>query len=519
MRESFVNGASSSGDGDRPDGGADARPRWAAYVTPEGEEAELMRSAPPPASPRTGDDGEGTTAVAPEQRPAVEMDSWPSDTHGGAVNASASTINTEQTAEWPVYQDDAGGLRDDHDGTGGVRGDDPRAHHDEPRGAAIAPWRRPRFRDRPRGWWVLALAGQYASASASPARGGVAFSGAGVGSGAYVSTAQGAAGSRARTTRGLIAAGLALLLLGLALGRIFFQSSPAAAPSATPTVPAVAPAVFAPVTGPSLVAKRVLGARAGLAQPRAAAVLPDGRIVVADTANSRLVILDSGGRPLRDVHPSGGVLQQPFAVVAHGGSIYVLDAGRGAIERYTLDGRYAGDVIRGPALGSARGMAIGPEGRFYVANPLNNSIQIVAPDGTLAPAITSPLGAGPGQFNQPSDVAVGPDGIIYIMDSQNGRIEALTRGGAFVGQWAAPHADTLFSSRLLLLAGGRIMLSDPSGGLLLYAPAGGAPEREAITVAGQSQASPQPLGLALLPNGNILAVDGRGNQLLVVTPA
>lgn len=466
----------------------------------------------------------------------------------GAHAETARTIHSEDTAEWPAYRDDGDVHDGESDGAFLNEPDDIQAgsygysdaqsgsygYSDEPdddqtgegkaEGVSLThaatpsgPGRRPRFRDRQRGWWMQALADdQSAGATDASLPAGDA---AGSGDAAYVTPLRSAQAGphlarKTRMIRGLIAAGAALFIIGVVVGRLTAPSASVATPPVT-VAPTATAQVFAPSAGAAMTVNQVLGAQVGLAQPRAAAVLPDGRIVVADTGNSRLVILRPDGRLLRSIRPGPNALQQPYAIEERGGFLYVLDAARGAIEKYTTAGNFVTELIRNAALVDARGMAAGPDGRFYIANPLTNSIQIVAPDGKLDSPISSPLGAGPGQFNQPSDVAVGADGTIYVMDSQNGRIEALTPGGAFVAQWPAPHSDTIFSVHLLLPADGRIIASDPSGGLLLYGAAGGSPTREAISTAGQAE----PLGLALLPHGRILVVDGRGNRLLVVTPS
>ena len=45
------------------------------------------------------------------------------------------------------------------------------------------------------------------------------------------------------------------------------------------------------------------------------------------------------------------------------------------------------------------------------------------------------LGSRPGQFNNPSSVAIGPDGSLYVTDSQNSRIQKFTNDGDFVKAW------------------------------------------------------------------------------------
>jgi hypothetical protein len=153
-----------------------------------------------------------------------------------------------------------------------------------------------------------------------------------------------------------------------------------------------------------------------------------------------------------------------------------------------------------------------------VANPRSNSVVLLSTGGHVVRQVTSPLGAGPDQFDQPSDVAVSPDRTVYVLDNMNNRIEALTATGAFIAQWPAPPSDTLHSVHVLPLRGGRVLASDPfAGALLLYRPGGGVPVRVPLGVPGQAPGSVQPLGLSLGPGGKILVTDGNGNRVLLVS--
>jgi streptogramin lyase len=317
--------------------------------------------------------------------------------------------------------------------------------------------------------------------------------------------------SRARVLRGLIAAALALILLGVSIDRLRTPEAPSSTPAPTRT-----PVPFAPLSGPSMMATAVLGTPAGLLQPREAVFLPHGQIAVADTGNRRLAILDVSGHLLKSVR--SGALQEPYAVVASSQALFVLDAGRGAIERYDLAGRFEREIISSPPLlANARGMALGPDGTLYVANPRSNSVVLLSTGGHIVRQLTSPLGAGPDQFDQPSDVAVSPDDTVYVLDNMNKRIKALTATGAFITQWPAPPSDTLHSVHVLPLRGGRMLASDPfAGALLLYRPGGGVPVRVSLGVPGPAAGSVQPLGLSLGLGGNVLVADGNGNRVLLV---
>src|SRR5205823_10199825 len=123
---------------------------------------------------------------------------------------------------------------------------------------------------------------------------------------------------------------------------------------------------------------------------RKAVPLPHGQMAVADPGNHRLVLLDPAGHLVASVHAGG--LRQPVALVAAAGSLYVLDAARGAIERYDTAGHYVGQLIHDPALVGARGMALGRGGLLYVANPRSNAIVTLSGQGKILYRIHSPRG-------------------------------------------------------------------------------------------------------------------------------
>jgi hypothetical protein len=78
------------------------------------------------------------------------------------------------------------------------------------------------------------------------------------------------------------------------------------------------------------------------------------------------------------------------------------------------------------------GLAVDGAGNIYVADPVNERVRKVTPDGwvtTISTTSNNSPGAGP--FVQPSGVAVGPEGALYILDggSHRARLTKLSPGG------------------------------------------------------------------------------------------
>jgi uncharacterized protein (TIGR03437 family) len=133
-----------------------------------------------------------------------------------------------------------------------------------------------------------------------------------------------------------------------------------------------------------------------------------------------------------------------------GSSIYLADADSGKLRRITLDGiinviagngnfSFGGDS--GPAvdanLGEPTGVAIGSDGRVYIADAFNNRIRVIDRNGV----ITTFAGDGEaayrgdnGPANQasladPEGVAVDRNNNVYIADSGNGVVRRVTPEG------------------------------------------------------------------------------------------
>lgn len=143
---------------------------------------------------------------------------------------------------------------------------------------------------------------------------------------------------------------------------------------------------------------------------------PDGTLYLADTGNHRI----------RALSPTGAVSTV---------------AGRGPDDP-NIEGRRYGDG--GPAteahLNRPGDVAVAADGTLYIADTANSCVRRVAVDGTITTAagVCGQRGdAGDGGpalqavLNRPYGIAVGPDGRLYIADTHNHRIRTVSPGGTW----------------------------------------------------------------------------------------
>ncbi|MFW5696175.1 MAG: flippase activity-associated protein Agl23 [Phototrophicaceae bacterium] len=179
-----------------------------------------------------------------------------------------------------------------------------------------------------------------------------------------------------------------------------------------------------------------------LVRPLGMDVGPDGRIYIANESElaSRVSIFSDDGRLLDFFGQPGGPGQEgPFftrphsVAVAEDGRIVVADTWNFRIRVFDSDFNYITgwgqpetsgfDVGIEPVDGfwGPRDVAIGPNGRVYVADTGNKRVRVYEMDGTFVQDIGSG-GAGDGQLNEPAGIVLHPDGRLFVADTWNQRV-------------------------------------------------------------------------------------------------
>ncbi|MGH7739100.1 MAG: hypothetical protein ACREL1_03030 [bacterium] len=183
--------------------------------------------------------------------------------------------------------------------------------------------------------------------------------------------------------------------------------------------------------------------------PTALLVLPPREILVADTNNNRVVVLDKNGLFLSSWGAQGtanGQFNQPRTLSKdHYGNIWVLDSGNNRVEGFSSLGIFVsawgafgtgtGTNNPGP-MNLPLGMAMNVIDQTILADTGNFRLQVYNNQG--APVTSQGwFGNGPYQFKEPAGVAVLPSGMIAVVDGLTSRIEFFNSRFEYIGRWRA----------------------------------------------------------------------------------
>lgn len=157
----------------------------------------------------------------------------------------------------------------------------------------------------------------------------------------------------------------------------------------------------------------------GVRRPEGVDLHPDGRILATGAASGNLVAFRDG----EVVAERGGFSSPHDVVVDADGNLWVADAGNDRVVKLSSDFQPM-MVLSGEAYGFSgpRYLDFDADGRLYVADKYTHTIKIIAPDGELIQVLGSgQAGEGPGLFDRPEGVEIrGRD--VWVSDTYNDRI-------------------------------------------------------------------------------------------------
>jgi len=309
------------------------------------------------------------------------------------------------------------------------------------------------------------------------------------------------------------------------------------------------------------------GAAARFHEPRGMTVDGGGNIYVADTFNSTIrkvttggvvtSLAGSNGRGSADGPGSVARFKFPGGVaVDEAGIVYIADSSNYLIRRVSPEGDVttlagvAGEYGSSDGSGAAarfsapEGVAVDGAGDLYVADSYNNTIRKVTPSGVVSTLAGSAGNAGSAngtgtaaRFNLPKGVAVDGDGNVYVADTDNHTLRKVTPGGLVTtlagsaGIWGSTNG-TGSAARFHRPNGvavdrdGNVYVADsannlirkvtPGGVVTTFAGIAGEWGSEDGSVAVARFQDPQ--GVAVDSVGNVFVADYMNNTIRMVTP-
>lgn len=187
-------------------------------------------------------------------------------------------------------------------------------------------------------------------------------------------------------------------------------------------------------------------------KPEGIVVLKDGRIAVADTHYSRIVIFTPNGevstmfgeygvKPGQFIYPVT-ITQDPDGFLYVGEYGTLKDVGStDRVQKFTLDGKVLKVMGKmGTADGEfqrASGVAW-YDGNVYVADAVNNRIQHYRDDGTFKGVIGKDR---KWQLKLPYDIATDSQGMIYVIEYSGNRITKVDPSGKLIGRFGRSGSD------------------------------------------------------------------------------
>ena len=156
-----------------------------------------------------------------------------------------------------------------------------------------------------------------------------------------------------------------------------------------------------------------------ISRPEGVAAHPDGRVLATGAASGNLVIF-AGGEPVAE---TGGLASPHDVAIDAEGGFWVADAGNDRMVRFDEELRESRVLAGAPyRFSGPRYLDIDPRGRLWVADKYSHQVKVIAPDGTVVLIIgTGDAGEGPGRFDRPEGVEIrGED--VWLSDTYNDRI-------------------------------------------------------------------------------------------------
>jgi phospholipase C len=220
----------------------------------------------------------------------------------------------------------------------------------------------------------------------------------------------------------------------------------------------------------------------GLDQPEGIATDAAGHVWVADTGHDRIVEFSPAGHVLAAFGSAGsgnGQLDQPVALaLSPSGDVWVADQGNSRVEEFSASGRYLASIhVPTPA-----GVAVDAAGDIWVSSPSyapGNAVDEFSPAGRSLQSFGTTQ-AGYGDLGDTGGIAIGPAGRVYVAQPDYGWLSVFGRNGLFYTEFglrsdpAQASEDLEFPQGLAVTAAGQVWVADSGDNRIAeFGPAAG----------------------------------------------
>jgi DNA-binding beta-propeller fold protein YncE len=171
------------------------------------------------------------------------------------------------------------------------------------------------------------------------------------------------------------------------------------------------------------------------------------RLFVTDAALHQVSVFDANHK-FESVFGTDELGRPGGAAIDRGNRfLYVVDTEKEHVAVFDADTFKLLRTIGGPAksegdedpgvFAKPTNVTIDPDGNVYVADTINNRIQIFDADGRFI-SMFGKAGDGPGFFERPKGVAVDGDGHIWVADATQGRVQIFDKEGHLLAYFGFP---------------------------------------------------------------------------------
>ena len=206
-----------------------------------------------------------------------------------------------------------------------------------------------------------------------------------------------------------------------------------------------------------------------IGNPEGICLFQDGRIGIADTHYHRVVFFDREGKVI-SMHGELGEQAGQFVYLSaitqdSIGNYYVCEyGGNDRVQKFDVDGNF---ITAFGGFGTGEGEFQRPMGvvwrdsRIYVADAINNRIQIFTDDGAFVRVLGHKV--SPPRLHYPYDLTSGPNGDLFTIEYGGNRVTHLSLNGETLGTFGSTgHGLGEFSTPwgLAVDSTGRIVVAD-----------------------------------------------------------